>query len=304
MSEPHNGGFVLLYRKLLDNPIWTQLVPTVAKVAIYFLLRANYKPIQWYDGYAAVDIPAGSFITSLEKTAIACNVSIQQVRDAFIHLGRTRFATYRRTHHWTLVTVLNWSVYQAPAEDENTGENTQENTPENWQGTLNNKETNNNNTCASLDAHIGQLTSTHEPPFGTALEPLPEEPLSLEPVNRNLHDAAGAKSGRARLASQQEAWFRDFWSEYWHKISKKAAWEAFRKAVKTEGQFEVVMAAVRAQTPQMLQREPSKRPYASTWLNGKRWEDELQAPKPVQPVQYLTDEVIEERRRKKFEEAS
>jgi hypothetical protein len=38
------------------------------------------------------------------------------------------------------------------------------------------------------------------------------------------------------------------------------------------------MAAVRAQKPEMLQREPAKRPYASTWLNGERWEDELQPP--------------------------
>ena len=129
-----------MYRKLLENPIWTQLAPAVAKVGIYFLLRANYRPGQWYDGTTAVQIPAGSFITSYEKTAMACNISKQQARDAFEHLERTQFATYRRTHRWTLVTVLNWWAYQSSTEDENTVENAEETASETAHGTPNKKE--------------------------------------------------------------------------------------------------------------------------------------------------------------------
>jgi hypothetical protein len=85
----------------------------VSKVAIYFLLRANFKSTQWYDGTQVVNIPAGSFITSYARVAAACNLSVQQVRDAFGHLFRTQFATYTRTERWTLVTILNWAAYQA-----------------------------------------------------------------------------------------------------------------------------------------------------------------------------------------------
>lgn len=53
MSEQGNGGYIRLFRKLLEHPIWTQLAPAVAKVAIYFLLHANYRPTRWYDGVAA-----------------------------------------------------------------------------------------------------------------------------------------------------------------------------------------------------------------------------------------------------------
>ena len=118
-------GYVRLYRKLLQNPIFRQLAPAVSKVAIFFLLRANYRASQWYDGSSAVDIPAGSFITSYSKTAEACNLSVQQVRDAFSHLSGTHFATYTRTKRWTLVTVLNWATHQA-SEDE--AEHTEEHT--------------------------------------------------------------------------------------------------------------------------------------------------------------------------------
>jgi hypothetical protein len=35
------------------------------------------------------------------------------------------------------------------------------------------------------------------------------------------------------------------------------------------------MAATRAQKPEMLSKEPSKRPHGASWLNGERWQDEL-----------------------------
>jgi hypothetical protein len=132
-----NNGYIRLHRKLLQNPIWSQLGPAVLKVALYFLLRANYRPGQWYDGTRAVPIPAGSFVTSYGKTAAACNLSMQQIRDGFAHLERTGFATYRRTPRWTLVTVLNWDIYQATAAEENTAWNTQGNSCGNRKGTTN-----------------------------------------------------------------------------------------------------------------------------------------------------------------------
>jgi hypothetical protein len=90
----------------------------------------------------------------------------------------------------------------------------------------------------------------------------------------NGNSAAAAKNGRA---SQQEAWFAAWWAEYWPlKHDRKKAHAAFLRCVKTEERFEVVMAATRAQKPEMMQREPSKRPYGATWLNGERWEDEVQ----------------------------
>lgn len=135
----HAGGYVRLFRKMLQNPIWTQLAPAVAKVAVYFLLRANYKPSQWYDGSKQVEIPAGSFITSYARTAEMCNLSVQQARDAFFHLGRTHFATYTRTQRWTLVSIVKWAAYQASDDEvehaEEHATDRAKNTPENRQGT-------------------------------------------------------------------------------------------------------------------------------------------------------------------------
>jgi hypothetical protein len=128
------GGYVRIYRKLLDQPIWTQLAPAVLKVAIFCILRANYRRFDWYDGVKTVEISAGSFVTSYAKAAAACGLSIQQIRDAFSHLERTHFATFVRTHRWTLVTVRNYETYQATLGEENTPKSKTTNTSENRQG--------------------------------------------------------------------------------------------------------------------------------------------------------------------------
>src|SRR5690348_11701568 len=113
MTEQASGGYVRLYRKLLENPVWTALAPSVLKVMLAFLLKANWKPGTWYDGRAQVQIPRGSFITSYPKMAEACHLSVKQTRLAFAHLERLRFATYSRARKWTMVRVLNYESYQA-----------------------------------------------------------------------------------------------------------------------------------------------------------------------------------------------
>lgn len=197
-----NEGYIRLYRQLVKNPIWTQLAPAVLKVAIYFLLRANHKPSQWYDGKETVYIPAGGFITSYARTAEACNISIQQARDAFSHLSKTgtQFATYRRTGRWTLVTVLNWAAYQSKPNDGNTPENTlgtDERTGKEQQ-TIN-KELKNTPPTPSGE---GELFDLNHLPFGT-LDTLPEEksvtksPTGGQPQNGTAHQAALAAVARS-----------------------------------------------------------------------------------------------------------
>jgi uncharacterized protein YdaU (DUF1376 family) len=78
--------------------------------------------------------------------------------------------------------------------------------------------------------------------------------------------------------SEAADWFAQWWEIYWLHKARAGAETAFRKRVRTEPRFQRVMAATREQTPEMLSREPSKRPYGATWLNGERWEDEPSAP--------------------------
>ena len=256
-------GYVRLYRRLLQNPIWTQLSAAVLKVAMYFLLKANYRPGQWYDGAQTVAIPPGCFVTSYASAAAACGLSMQQIRDAFAHLERTQFATYRRTPRWTLVTVVNWASYQAIADDENTAENTNRNR----QGTPDKEsKKKRTKTCAS--------------PGGNAqgCDPPSEGPPKATEAGARFPGEAGPRGTSQDLAAKQEAWFSQWWAAYWRHRARKAAREAFRKHTRTEARFQEIMAATDAQTQEMLAKEERYRPHGASWLNGRRWEDEATTP--------------------------
>lgn len=126
------------------------------------------------------------------------------------------------------------------------------------------------NTCAShTDARLGGSLSIDNPPFGTTE---PDGVVSTETAHR-------AKPSR-EFTAEQDRWFTTWWIEYWRRVAKKRAREAFRKQVRTEGRFQQVMAATRAQKPEMLTREESKQPHGATWLNDERWEDETTSVAP------------------------
>ncbi len=185
-----------MHRRLLENPIWTQLSPAVLKVSIYFLLRANYRPTQWYDGKQSVQIPAGAFITSYGRVAKDCKLSIQQVRDAFTHLFGTQFATYRRTHRWTLVIISNWTTYQSSTDERNTLENTEWN----FYGTPDKEIKNKTYTLSAGKPASEKLFDIDNPPFST-LDPelIPE----AENGNGDYHSAP-AQNGTSRAPKIQE----------------------------------------------------------------------------------------------------
>jgi hypothetical protein len=252
-------GWVRLYRALMDHPVWTQLSPVVLKVAVHFLLTANYKPGEWYDGARMVSVPAGSFITSNDKMAIACRLSVQQIRGAFDHLERTQFATYLRTHRWTLVTIKNWDTYQTAAEDGNT--------PDNSFGT--GKTTTNKE-------EKKKTTHTSASPGGDDCEGArtPDTPQSARGQGAPSPGRANSR-GAGGLTAQQEAWFCEWWAAYWRRVAKKDAREAFGKHVATETRFREIMAATRAQSPGMLAKELRFQLLGASWLNGERWLDEV-----------------------------
>jgi hypothetical protein len=103
------------------------------------------------------------------------------------------------------------------------------------------------NICASNDALVGSLFPD-------------EKKKTAKPVRD--------------LTPQQEDWFSEWWAIYWRHVAKALARKAFAKHVRSSDRFHAVMAATRAQTPEMLSRAADKRPHGASWLNAERWDDE------------------------------
>lgn len=71
--------------------------------------------------------------------------------------------------------------------------------------------------------------------------------------------------------------FHQFWSQYPKKVNKVRAFETFRRLNITPELLSVILAALEVQKKSRQWQEAGGQyiPHASTWLNGKRWEDDI-----------------------------
>lgn len=88
-------------------------------------------------------------------------------------------------------------------------------------------------------------------------------------------------------SSTLQSSFDSFYKLYPKKKAKADALRAFRKIKPAE--YEAVIAGLKAQLPKLLATDPNFRPHPATWLNGRRWEDELDKDMPKTDEQYAKE---------------
>lgn len=109
MAIKDNGlekGYIRLFRKIRDWEWYTDV--NTKTLYIHCLLMANFSEKKWRGN----TIPAGSFITSYEKLATGCGLSVRQVRTALNKLKMTGELTSSTTSSYSMITVNNWTDYQ------------------------------------------------------------------------------------------------------------------------------------------------------------------------------------------------
>lgn len=89
-----------------------------------------------------------------------------------------------------------------------------------------------------------------------------------ENVNENENDNV----------NENNNWFDAFWKLYPKKVEKKKAMAKFKKMCKTEKQFNIIINGLKRHIKsEQWQKEHGKYvPYPTTWLNGERWNDEIE----------------------------
>ncbi len=124
----------------------------------------------------------------------------------------------------------------------------------------------------------------------------PDPPADAVPLE--LPATAAPPAQRKRKTPALNGAFLDFWSAYPRKIAKADAERAWIKLAPDDAQAQAICAAV----AQQKQSEAWKKdrgafiPHPATWLNGKRWTDEIQdaAASPASgPAWWSSDALIE-----------
>lgn len=105
-----NNWRVKLHRKLLDNPISTNL--ELIGLILVLLLKANHKENTFYLGGKKVTVKEWQFISSQAKLAIEFWVSRSKMIRLLNVLDSEKIVNTKWYSKYTVFTLLNWSKYQ------------------------------------------------------------------------------------------------------------------------------------------------------------------------------------------------
>ena len=174
----NKGGWIKLYRELLEKPIWFESTPEQKTILITLLLMANHEGRQWeWQGQKYYAAP-GQFVTSLPKIVEACGpgISIKNVRTALKRFEKYGFLADKSTNKNRLITINNWAFYQDKPDEH--GRQTGSQVAVNWQSggsqVASNKNVRNKE-CKNIDVVVNEQVDpiskairTYEQIFGLA----------------------------------------------------------------------------------------------------------------------------------------
>lgn len=100
-----------------------------------------------------------------------------------------------------------------------------------------------------------------------------ESENEINNINNNTKKNSKSDAQKERVKKQ----FAEFWSEYPRKVAKAKAEKAWESVKPTDEVFEKIMQAVRRQKTSEQWRKDNGQyiPHPTTWLNQRRWEDEI-----------------------------
>lgn len=125
---------------------------------------------------------------------------------------------------------------------------------------------------------IGFKSGTENKSEGVSeINPIPIENRDIK-YNTPLYPPKGGRRESKREAKKEPDWqperFKAFWAAYPRGESKQAAIAAWDKLHADEGLLDLMAAALKRQLSSSDWQRGIGIPYASTWLNQRRWEDE------------------------------
>lgn len=104
------GGYIKLYRSLLDNPIITK--PDYFVIWIYILLKASHKEHYQLVGNQRIHLIPGQFPTGRKKISKDLGISENKIYRALNYFENEHQIKQQKNNKFTVITILNWHKYQ------------------------------------------------------------------------------------------------------------------------------------------------------------------------------------------------
>ncbi len=101
-----DGNYIKINRKILEWEWYSDI--NTCRLFIHMLLKAN-----WKEGkFKGIDIPRGSFVSSISNLSEETRLTVDEVRTAIKHLKLTNEITSKSHSKFTVFTIKNYCQYQ------------------------------------------------------------------------------------------------------------------------------------------------------------------------------------------------
>ena len=127
--------------------------------------------------------------------------------------------------------------------------------------------------CDGLsDANVTKLLQKSDELSDTDIDKEKDIDTDKEVINTNI-----SCNGNSiiEVLSKKEMWFESFWEIYPKHQDKKKSKQKFLKLCKDEKKYQEIMQGLRNVLPVWAKKDTKYIPMPTTWLNGERWNDEV-----------------------------
>lgn len=208
------------------------------KNTVYVYLRLLLKAA-WSDRFQnGVEIKRGQAVISQNEFAKTCGISRQELRTILDRLVSTNKIRRTPTAKCSIITLIEYD-------------------------------------CATNTLTGNQPSGNQQ---ATNVQPTLNQPTLY---NTNIQTSKQTNTApAAREGGVLSEYFDKFWSAYPKKTAKQSALKAFLKLNPDEELLNKMLSSLEQQKKSVQWTKDNGQyiPYPATWLNGKRWEDELQQP--------------------------
>lgn len=120
-----NGGWIKLYRKLMESVVWNCTNSKQKTIFLTILLLASHKENGWWWKGEEYKVQPGQFVTSLEslREKSGSDITIQNVKTALKLFKKLEILTEETTKTGRLITVVKWEKYQHGDDEPNKEDN-------------------------------------------------------------------------------------------------------------------------------------------------------------------------------------
>ena len=107
-------------------------------------------------------------------------------------------------------------------------------------------------------------------------ERLPQVSIGKVSIDKNnKNNISCKKNSIIEVLDQKEMWFESFWEIYPKHQDKKKAKQKFLKLCTDKKKYQEIMDGLRNVLPVWAKKDTKYIPMPTTWLNGERWNDEV-----------------------------